>query len=562
MSSTYSTLAAAAAGKTVRTPDPCMPCPECEGLECLCRPRFFSGQLLTEADLNRLDHYIVAKNRLHNRYLHGWGVACGLEVVCHPCGNQVVIKPGYALSPCGDDVVLCAEQTVDICNLISGCCRPEPDDCFPPRPIPPECAEIEQEWILAVCYDEQLSRGVPALRATNACAPKCGCGTQSGCGCGSKGACSCGSTKSAVSLKPSPMQCEPVTVCETYRFVAYPAPAKDRQQPRGAMFDRFLACLSGLTAAIPAPPTGANLTLAAAQKWCVDLRCALIEVFRKSTGTSCAALEKLNVTCPAVSPNVTPQQYINQVTQQLVPILIEYLRGCLCSALLPPCPEPALANCVPLATITLRPKNCQILRICNLEGRKFLTTFPNLTYWLSWLPYVRNLRNALARVCCSIVEPRASNLTTGTKADFSRSHLSAAPPDVDSGTLSAIAFASFSRYRSSAPSGVEAVAYAAMGLNDANGTPFLKNTDLQNPLAVAMADELMTPVLAAVFPPEAIAAFVKAGGDRAADNVTHERQQDSQLSTLLERLNTLQQTVDKQQMTIDGLIQALKKKDS
>ena len=61
-------------------------CPACGGLECLCRPRFFAGQLLTEDDLNRLDHYIVAKNRLHNRYLIGWGVACGLEVVCNVCG--------------------------------------------------------------------------------------------------------------------------------------------------------------------------------------------------------------------------------------------------------------------------------------------------------------------------------------------------------------------------------------------------------------------------------------------------------------------------------------------
>src|SRR5690242_1272175 len=67
---------------------PCQPapvCPACGGLECLCRPRFFAGQLLTEDDLNRLDDYVVAKNRLHNRYLVGWGVACGLEVVCSVC---------------------------------------------------------------------------------------------------------------------------------------------------------------------------------------------------------------------------------------------------------------------------------------------------------------------------------------------------------------------------------------------------------------------------------------------------------------------------------------------
>ena len=62
----------------------CQPCPDCGGLECLCRPRFFAGQLLTEQDLNRLDQYIVAKNQLHNRYLVGHGVVCGLEVAVQP----------------------------------------------------------------------------------------------------------------------------------------------------------------------------------------------------------------------------------------------------------------------------------------------------------------------------------------------------------------------------------------------------------------------------------------------------------------------------------------------
>ncbi|HEX6324243.1 MAG TPA: hypothetical protein VFZ36_11000, partial [Vicinamibacterales bacterium] len=85
--------------------EPCTPrCPACGGLQCLCRPRFFPGQLLTDQDLNRLQQYVIDKNKLHNRYLHGWGVACGLEVVCDVCeSSHVVVRPGYALSPCGDD---------------------------------------------------------------------------------------------------------------------------------------------------------------------------------------------------------------------------------------------------------------------------------------------------------------------------------------------------------------------------------------------------------------------------------------------------------------------------
>src|SRR5688500_7307882 len=59
-------------------------CPVCPGLECQCRPRYFAGQLLTEEELNAEQQYVIKKNRLHNLYLHGSGVVCGLEVVCHP----------------------------------------------------------------------------------------------------------------------------------------------------------------------------------------------------------------------------------------------------------------------------------------------------------------------------------------------------------------------------------------------------------------------------------------------------------------------------------------------
>src|SRR6266540_4909322 len=97
------------------------PCPVCGGLECLCRPRFFAGQLLTDEALKRLDHYIVEKNKLHNRFLIGWGVACGLEVVCSGCDGTVTVRPGYALSPCGEDIIVCSETPVDVCSMIQKC---------------------------------------------------------------------------------------------------------------------------------------------------------------------------------------------------------------------------------------------------------------------------------------------------------------------------------------------------------------------------------------------------------------------------------------------------------
>ena len=71
------------------------------------RPRFFAGQLLTEDDLGTLTAYTTAKDRLHNRYLFGAGVVCGLWVSCDPCGGgTVTVQPGYALDCCGNDLVL------------------------------------------------------------------------------------------------------------------------------------------------------------------------------------------------------------------------------------------------------------------------------------------------------------------------------------------------------------------------------------------------------------------------------------------------------------------------
>ena len=83
------------------------------------RPRFFAGQLLTEDDLQALTDYVVGKNRLHNRYLFGDGVVCGLSVTCHPCGgDKVTVAPGYALDCCGNDLLVPCKEELDVKSLI------------------------------------------------------------------------------------------------------------------------------------------------------------------------------------------------------------------------------------------------------------------------------------------------------------------------------------------------------------------------------------------------------------------------------------------------------------
>jgi hypothetical protein len=55
----------------------CLPLPRFE------RVKYFYGQLLGVREFQSEQAYFFEKHRLHNRYLHGYGVVCGLDVV--PC---------------------------------------------------------------------------------------------------------------------------------------------------------------------------------------------------------------------------------------------------------------------------------------------------------------------------------------------------------------------------------------------------------------------------------------------------------------------------------------------
>lgn len=96
----------------------CAPCDkQCCELECLVRPDFFCGQLLTDADLTAL----VQWNRAHQqlgRFLHGWGVVCGLNLSCDPHNpTSILIQPGYAVDSCGNAIVVCEPASHSLAKL-------------------------------------------------------------------------------------------------------------------------------------------------------------------------------------------------------------------------------------------------------------------------------------------------------------------------------------------------------------------------------------------------------------------------------------------------------------
>jgi hypothetical protein len=134
----------------------CLPC----GLQPFERNRYFDGKLLVTRDFQDEQNYLRGKDRLHNSLLHGVGTVCGLKVEQHPnpaCRRQyVVLEPGLALDCCGNEIIVNAEQTVDLRALIEATLRTQ-------GPFPTNVAPTARDIFLRIAYTECDTEPVPAL---------------------------------------------------------------------------------------------------------------------------------------------------------------------------------------------------------------------------------------------------------------------------------------------------------------------------------------------------------------------------------------------------------------
>ena len=151
-------------------------CPTCGGLERFERPRYFSGQLLTDKDLDAAQRYVIEKNKLHNRYAVGAGVVCGLAVRCHatkPCA--VVVEPGYALDCCGNDLVLGEPAEFNVCDYLEACRKGEVrcDDKMRSSRSRQDDSPKEH-YCLFLSYNEEPLRPMTAMiRNNGSTSPRC-----------------------------------------------------------------------------------------------------------------------------------------------------------------------------------------------------------------------------------------------------------------------------------------------------------------------------------------------------------------------------------------------------
>lgn len=93
-------------------------CPPGGGDIPILRNRYFTGKYMTARDFADEQHYMLSRQRLHNRLFHGWGIVCGLKVEPHPNSEcqpgWLVIKAGVAMDCHGREIFLHKDTPVEI----------------------------------------------------------------------------------------------------------------------------------------------------------------------------------------------------------------------------------------------------------------------------------------------------------------------------------------------------------------------------------------------------------------------------------------------------------------
>jgi hypothetical protein len=77
------------------------------------RVNYTLGMILGAEDLRQDQRYQMARDDRHQRALHGWGVACGLEVDIGD-GSELRVHPGMAVDAVGQTICISSTQCADL----------------------------------------------------------------------------------------------------------------------------------------------------------------------------------------------------------------------------------------------------------------------------------------------------------------------------------------------------------------------------------------------------------------------------------------------------------------
>ena len=361
--------------------------------------------------------YGIAKQKLHNRYLHGCGIVCGLEVTCNDCDSEwVTVHPGLALDCCGNEVVVCEATDFNVIKAIAQCKKTERKNCDPWRtPVSRNCDDIEQDWCITIRYREQLGKPTTTLISQ----------TNGSCGCGKKGKnCTCGSGGgSATTTMPRSAQtCEPQRIIEGFELGVVCLPSATNTDDGNAVVRYLVETLDKLGIHLPLEcllKCGTDLVAFAQEivaisnlasdanafvnRFEIERRfCRLLESIRvrllDDTLTKCDLIQQLNaITCPSApnTPNDMPT-FISQLQTAVIStaeLLINLFINCVCYEVLPKCPPDVCEDRLMLACVTVR--DGHVIRICH-EPRHYVLTAHNA---------VSSVLSVILRdLCCHVFE--------------------------------------------------------------------------------------------------------------------------------------------------------------
>ena len=102
-----------------------------------------------------------------------------------------------------------------------------------------------------------------------------------------------------------------------------------------------------------------------------------------------------------LTPLATYRWDIFKAFFSLVGNLLQSLKDCFCHHLLIKCPECDGSEKIYLACVEIREN--LVYNICNFGKRKYVQTFMAWNYWLSILPIAALMKQAIAKVCCSVL---------------------------------------------------------------------------------------------------------------------------------------------------------------
>jgi len=87
------------------------------------RVSYFAGQVLAASDFQAEQQYLIGRRWLHNRLLHGFGIADGLSVTIanDASSTSVVVGPGLALDRLGREVQLVDRIALPIVDRCGPC---------------------------------------------------------------------------------------------------------------------------------------------------------------------------------------------------------------------------------------------------------------------------------------------------------------------------------------------------------------------------------------------------------------------------------------------------------